>query len=165
MPDYWAYPSVSMGLGPMMGIYQARFWKYLEHRGLKPANGGKIWCYIGDGEMDEPEIYGSINIAVREKLDNIIFVINCNLQRLDGPVRGNGKVVQEHERSFAGSGWEVIKCLWSSEFDDIFKYDEEGALQDRLEEIIDGDYLYLSTLTDAAQKRSLLAGENEKVKQ
>ena len=165
MPDYWAYPSVSMGLGPMMGIYQARFWKYLENRGLKPANGGKIWCYIGDGEMDEPEIYGSINIAVREKLDNIIFVINCNLQRLDGPVRGNGKVIQEHERSFAGSGWEVIKCLWSSEFDDIFLHDEEGYLQDRLEEIPDGDYLYMSTLTDAGQKRALLAGDNIKVRE
>jgi pyruvate dehydrogenase E1 component len=164
MPDFWVYPSVSMGLGPMMGIYQARFWKYLEHRGLKPNNGGKVWCYIGDGEMDEPEIYGCINLAVREKLDNIIFVINCNLQRLDGPVRGNGKVIQEHERSFAGSGWEVIKCLWSSEFDEIFAHDEEGYLQDRLEAILDGDYMYISTLTDADKKRAALAGNDEKAK-
>lgn len=164
MPDFWVYPSVSMGLGPMMGIYQARFWKYLENRGLKPKNGGKVWCYIGDGEMDEPEIYGCINLAVREKLDNIIFIINCNLQRLDGPVRGNGKVIQEHERSFAGSGWEVIKCLWSSEFDDIFAHDEEGYLQDRLETILDGDYMYLSTLTDPAKKRAALAGNDENAK-
>lgn len=164
MPNYWSYPSVSMGLGPMMGIYQARFWKYLENRGLKPKNGGKVWCFIGDGEMDEPEIYGCINLAVREKLDNIIFVINCNLQRLDGPVRGNGKVIQEHERSFAGSGWEVIKCLWSSEFDDIFAHDEEGYLQDRLEEIVDGDYMYMSTLTDPAKKRAALAGNDSNVK-
>ena len=164
MPDFWSYPSVSMGLGPMMGIYQARFWKYLENRGLKPNNGGKIWCYIGDGEMDEPEIYGCINLAVREKLDNIVFVINCNLQRLDGPVRGNGKVIQEHERSFAGSGWEVIKCLWSSEFDDILLHDEEGYLQDRLEAIVDGDYMYMSTLTDPSKKRAALAGDDANVK-
>ncbi len=164
MPDFWVYPSVSMGLGPMMGIYQARFWKYLENRGLKPKNGGKIWCYIGDGEMDEPEIYGCINLAVRENLDNIIFIINCNLQRLDGPVRGNGKVIHEHERSFAGSGWEVIKCLWSSEFDDIFANDENGYLQDRLEQILDGDYMFMSTLTDASKKRAALAGNDEKAK-
>ena len=163
MPNFWDYPSVSMGLGPMMGIYQARFWKYLENRGLKPKTPGKIWCYIGDGEMDEPEIYGCINLAVREKLDNVIFIINCNLQRLDGPVRGNGKVVNEHERSFLGSGWEVIKCLWGSEWDDLLANDTDGALHDRLEQILDGDYQHLATLKTAAEIRAKIAGNNNTV--
>ncbi len=160
MPDFWDYPSVSMGLGPMMGIYQARFWKYLEHRGLKPKTPGKIWCYIGDGEMDEPEIYGCINLAVREKLDNIIFILNCNLQRLDGPVRGNGKVINEHERSFLGSGWEVIKCIWGSEWDELLANDTDGILHDRLEAILDGDFQHMATLKTAAEMRKKIAGDN-----
>jgi pyruvate dehydrogenase E1 component len=161
MPDFWDYPSVSMGLGPMMGLYQARFWKYLENRGLKPKNGGKVWCFIGDGEMDEPEIYGCINLAVREGLDNLIFILNCNLQRLDGPVRGNGKVIQEHERSFLGSGWEVIKVLWAGEWDALFAKDSSGKLMERLENILDGDFQYASTLIekgDAAKLRTLITG-------
>ncbi len=161
MPNFWDYPSVSMGLGPMMGLYQARFWKYLENRGLKPKNGGKVWCYIGDGEMDEPEIYGCINLAVREGLDNLIFILNCNLQRLDGPVRGNGKVIQEHERSFLGSGWEVIKVLWGSEWDELFAKDQTGKLMTRLEAILDGDFQYSSTLVekgDAQKWRDMITG-------
>lgn len=150
MPDYWDFPSVSMGLGSMMGIYQARYQKYLEGRGLKPKNGGKVWCFLGDGEMDEPEIYGTVGLGLREKLDNIIFVINCNLQRLDGPVRGNGKVIQEHERQFLGFGWEVIKVIWGSEWDSVFQKDTNGTLQNRLLEMLDGDFQYLSTLTDIA---------------
>lgn len=117
MPHFWQAPTVSMGLGPMTALYQARFMKYLENRGLKPENGGKVWHFIGDGEIDEPEIYGTIGLASRENLDNVIFVVHCNLQRLDGPVRGNAKVIQEVERQFFGAGWEVIKVLWSSDWE------------------------------------------------
>jgi pyruvate dehydrogenase E1 component len=113
MPAFWQAPTVSMGLGPMTAIYQARFIKYLENRGLKPQNGGKIWHFIGDGEIDEPEIYGTIGVASRENLNNLIFIVHCNLQRLDGPVRGNGKIVQEVERHFHGASWEVIKLVWA----------------------------------------------------
>ncbi len=163
MPDYWDFPSVSMGLGSMMGIYQARYQKYLEGRGLKPKNGGKVWCFLGDGEMDEPEIYGTVGLGLREKLDNIIFVINCNLQRLDGPVRGNGKVIQEHERQFLGFGWEVIKVIWGSEWDAVFVKDINGTLQNRLLEMLDGDFQYISTLTDPAAIRAKIAGDNAEI--
>ncbi len=163
MPDYWDFPSVSMGLGSMMGIYQARYQKYLEGRGLKPKNGGKVWCFLGDGEMDEPEIYGTVGLGLREKLDNIIFVINCNLQRLDGPVRGNGKVIQEHERQFLGFGWEVIKVIWGSEWDAVFTKDTNGTLQNRLLEMLDGDFQYISTLTDPAAIRAKIAGDNAEI--
>ena len=114
MPDFWEFPTVSMGLGPLMAIYQARFVKYLENRGLKPPSDQKVWAFLGDGETDEPEALGSISLAAREKLDNLIFVINCNLQRLDGPVRGNGQIIQELEAVFRGAGWNVIKVLWGS---------------------------------------------------
>ena len=114
MPDFWEYPTVSMGLGPLMAIYQARFNRYLENRGLKPATDAKVWAFLGDGETDEPESLGAITLASREKLDNLIFVINCNLQRLDGPVRGNGQIIQELESAFRGAGWNVIKVLWGS---------------------------------------------------
>ncbi len=114
MPDFWQFPTVSMGLGPLMAIYQARFLRYLHGRGLADTTGRKVWAFCGDGEMDEPESLGAISLAGREKLDNLIFVINCNLQRLDGPVRGNGKIVQELEADFRGAGWNVIKCLWGS---------------------------------------------------
>jgi pyruvate dehydrogenase E1 component len=129
-----------MGLGPMMGIYQARFMKYLEHRGLADTSGRKVWCFLGDGEMDEPESMGAITMPVREKLDNLIFVINCNLQRLDGPVRGNGKIIQELEAAFRGAGWAVIKVLWGSRWDPLLAEDHQGFLHRRMEEAVDGEY-------------------------
>ena len=140
MPDFWEFPTVSMGLGPLMSIYQARFIRYLENRGLKPPSDQKVWAFIGDGETDEPEALGSISLAAREKLDNLVFVINCNLQRLDGPVRGNGQIVQELEAVFRGAGWNVIKVLWGSEWDDLLNRDTEGALVRRMGEIVDGEY-------------------------
>ena len=123
MPDFWEFPTVSMGLGPIMAIYQARFNRYLEDRGLKPKTDAKVWAFLGDGETDEPESLGAITLASREKLDNLIFVINCNLQRLDGPVRGNGQIIQELEAIFRGAGWNVIKCIWGSEWDELLEKD------------------------------------------
>jgi pyruvate dehydrogenase E1 component len=140
MPEFWEFPTVSMGLGPLMSIYQARFIRYLENRGLKDPSDQKVWAFIGDGETDEPEALGSISLAAREKLDNLIFVINCNLQRLDGPVRGNGQIVQELEAVFRGAGWNVIKVLWGSEWDDLLHEDTEGLLVKRMGEIVDGEY-------------------------
>ena len=140
MPDFWEYPTVSMGLGPLMAIYQARFNKYLENRGLKPVSDQKVWAFLGDGETDEPEALGAISLAAREKLDNLIFVINCNLQRLDGPVRGNGQIIQELEAVFRGAGWNVVKCLWGSEWDELLERDHEGLLVRRMGEIVDGEY-------------------------
>ena len=140
MPEFWQAPCASMGLSTPSCIYQARFAKYLERRGLKPENGGKVWAFIGDGESDEPEVLGTINIAARERLDNLIMVVNCNLQRLDGPVRGNGKIVQELERSFRGASWNVIKVIWSGEWDKLFAIDRNGVLQERMERAVDGDY-------------------------
>lgn len=140
MKDFWQFPTVSMGLGPIMAIYQARFMKYLQHRGLLPEEDRKIWCFIGDGETDEPETLGAISLAAREKLDNLIFVINCNLQRLDGPVRGNGKIIQELESNFRGVGWNVIKVLWGSAWDKFIKEDTDGLLRRRFEECLDGEY-------------------------
>ena len=119
MPNFWEFPTVSMGLGPIQAIYQARFIRYLENRGLKTATGGRVWAFMGDGEMDEPESLGSITLASRERLDNLIFVVNCNLQRLDGPVRGNGKIIQELEAIFRGAGWNVIKVVWGSDWDNL----------------------------------------------
>jgi pyruvate dehydrogenase E1 component len=140
LPWLWQMPTASMGLSTPSAIYQARFAKYLESRGLKPDNGGKIWTFIGDGESDEPEVLGTINIASRESLDNLVLVINCNLQRLDGPVRGNGKIIQELERSFRGADWHVIKVIWGGGWDAILARDEHGILQDRMEQAVDGDY-------------------------
>jgi len=140
MPDFWEFPTVSMGLSPLMAIYQARFNRYLEDRGLKPATDAKVWAYLGDGETDEPESLGAITLASREKLDNLIFVINCNLQRLDGPVRGNGQIIQELESAFRGARWNVIKVLWGSEWDPIFERDTEGLLVKRMGELVDGEY-------------------------
>ena len=140
MPDFWESPSVSMGLTPLMAIYQARFNRYLENRGLKPVTDAKVWDFMGDGESDEPESLGAITLAAREKLDNLIFVVNCNLQRLDGPVRGNGQIVQELESAFRGAGWNVIKVLWGSEWDPILERDTEGLLVKRMGEIVDGEY-------------------------
>ena len=140
MPDFWQMPTASMGLSTPSAIYQARFAKYLEKRGLKAPDGGKIWTFIGDGEADEPEVLGTVNIASREGLDNLVLVINCNLQRLDGPVRGNGKIIQELERSFRGADWHVIKVIWGGGWDPILDRDEHGLLQRRMEEAVDGDY-------------------------
>jgi pyruvate dehydrogenase E1 component len=140
MPDFWEFPTVSMGLGPISAIYQARFNRYLEDRGLKPASDAKVWAFLGDGETDEPEALGAITLASREKLDNLIFVINCNLQRLDGPVRGNGQIIQELEAVFRGAGWNVIKCIWGSEWDGLLEKDSEGLLVKRMGEVVDGEY-------------------------
>jgi pyruvate dehydrogenase E1 component len=140
MPDFWQFPTVSMGLGPIMAIYQARFMKYLEDRGLAQTQGRKVWAFLGDGETDEPESLGAIGMAGREHLDNLIFVINCNLQRLDGPVRGNGKIIQELESEFRGSGWNVIKVLWGTHWDTLFARDKKGVLAKRMMEIVDGQY-------------------------
>jgi pyruvate dehydrogenase E1 component len=140
MPDFWEYPTVSMGLSPLMAIYQARFNRYLENRGLKPVTDAKVWAFLGDGETDEPESLGAITLASREKLDNLIFVVNCNLQRLDGPVRGNGQIIQELESAFRGARWNVIKVLWGSEWDPILERDTEGLLVKRMGETVDGEY-------------------------
>src|SRR6195256_6467470 len=140
MPNFWEYPTVSMGLGPLMAIYQARFTRYLEDRGLKPKSDAKVWAFLGDGETDEPETLGAITLPAREKLDNLIFVINCNLQRLDGPVRGNGQIIQELEATFRGAGWNVIKVLWGREWDALLAKDRDGILVKRMGEIVDGEY-------------------------
>ena len=140
MPDFWQFPTVSMGLGPIQAIYQARFMKYLESRGFIPAGKQKVWCFLGDGETDEPESLGAISLAGREKLDNLIFVINCNLQRLDGPVRGNGKIIQELEGNFRGADWNVIKVIWGRLWDPLFAKDADGVMQRRMDEVVDGDY-------------------------
>jgi pyruvate dehydrogenase E1 component len=140
MGDFWQFPTVSMGLGPLQAIYQARFLKYLENRGLIKEEGRKVWAFLGDGEMDEPESIGALSIAAREKLDNLIFVVNCNLQRLDGPVRGNGKIIQELEGLFRGAGWNVIKVIWGSRWDPLFARDQNGLMQKRMQECVDGDY-------------------------
>jgi pyruvate dehydrogenase E1 component len=140
MPDFWQYPSVSMGLAPIMSIYQARFNRYLQSRGLMTAGEPRVWCFVGDGEMDEPEASGALSLAGRENLDNLIWVVNCNLQRLDGPVRGNGKIIQELEAIFRGAGWNVIKVIWGSDWDPLLAADENGLLLKRMEEAVDGDY-------------------------
>jgi len=140
MPDFWQFPTVSMGLGPIMAIYQARFMKYLQDRGIENTDGRKVWCFLGDGETDEPESMGAIGVAAREKLDNLIFVVNCNLQRLDGPVRGNGKIIQELEADFRGAGWNVIKLIWGSYWDPLIARDTDGLLLKLMEETVDGEY-------------------------
>jgi pyruvate dehydrogenase E1 component len=157
MPDFWEFPTVSMGLSPIMGIYQARFNRYLEHRGLKEPSDSKVWVFMGDGETDEPESLGAITLASRERLDNLIFVINCNLQRLDGPVRGNGKIIQELEAAFRGAGWNVIKVIFGSTWDPLFEKDEEGLLVKRLGELVDGQFQKY-TVEDGAYFREHLFG-------
>lgn len=161
LPWFWEMPCASMGLAPVSAIYQARFSRYLTNRGLKPDNGGKVWAFIGDGEMDEPEIIGTINIAAREKLDNVIFVVNCNLQRLDGPVRGNGKIIQELERIFLGAGWNVIKVIWGSEWDALLARDHDGILVKRMDEVLDGDYQRYSVLPGDKVRQHWVQGNAE----
>ncbi|MCZ6887862.1 MAG: pyruvate dehydrogenase (acetyl-transferring), homodimeric type, partial [Gammaproteobacteria bacterium] len=140
MPDYWQFPTVSMGLGPIQAIYQAHIMKYLDSRGLMEMGDRKVWAFLGDGECDEPESLGVLSLAGREKLDNLIFVVNCNLQRLDGPVRGNGKIIQELEGGFRGSGWNVIKVVWGRFWDPLLANDSHGLLQQRMNETVDGEY-------------------------
>lgn len=140
MPDFWQFPTVSMGLGPIMAIYQARFNRYLEHRGLKKVHNQHVWCFLGDGECDEPESLGALTLASREGLDNLIFVINCNLQRLDGPVRGNGKIIQELEAAFRGAGWNCIKVIWGGDWDPLLARDKSGLLIQRMSEVVDGEF-------------------------
>ena len=162
MPGFWEFPTVSMGLGPLMSIYQARFSRYLENRGLKPVSDAKVWAFLGDGETDEPESLGAITLASREKLDNLIFVINCNLQRLDGPVRGNGQIIQELESAFRGAGWNVIKVLWGSEWDPILAQDSEGLLVKRMGEMVDGEYQKL-TVSSGAYVREHFFGSDPRL--
>jgi pyruvate dehydrogenase E1 component len=162
MPDFWEYPTVSMGLSPLMAIYQARFNRYLVNRGLKPATDAKVWAFLGDGETDEPESLGAITLASREKLDNLIFVINCNLQRLDGPVRGNGQIIQELESAFRGARWNVIKVLWGCEWDPILERDTEGLLVKRMGEIVDGEYQKL-VVSSGAYIRQFFFGSDPRL--
>src|SRR5271169_4066666 len=140
MPDFWEFPTVSMGLSPLMAIRSEEHTSELQSRGLKPVTDAKVWAFLGDGETDEPESLGAIGLAAREKLDNLIFVVNCNLQRLDGPVRGNGKIIQDLEAAFRGAGWNVIKVIWGSDWDPLFAADRKGLLLKRMEEAVDGDY-------------------------
>ena len=147
LPSFWQFPTVSMGLGPLTAIYTARFNKYLQNRGLKNAAASTVWAFLGDGELDEPESLGQIALACREKLDNLVFVINCNLQRLDGPVRGNYSIVQETERVFRGGGWNVIKVLWGSEWDIFFEQDTTGAFDKLFSQTVDGEFQAISIAT------------------
>ncbi len=164
MPDFWQYPTVSMGLGPYQAIYQARFMKYLQDRGILNTEGRKVWAFMGDGEMDEPESLGAIALAAREKLDNLIFVVNCNLQRLDGPVRGNGKIIQELEGDFRGAGWNVLKVIWGRYWDPLIAKDRDGLLQKRMMEAVDGEYQNFKA-RDGAYVREHFFGKYPELKQ
>ncbi|MDD2406512.1 MAG: pyruvate dehydrogenase (acetyl-transferring), homodimeric type [Sphaerochaetaceae bacterium] len=159
MPDFWQFPTVSMGLGPMMAMYQARFMKYLEARGLKEVGDRKVWVFMGDGESDEPESLGALSLAAREKLDNLICVVNCNLQRLDGPVRGNGKIIQELEGRFRGAGWNVIKVIWGSEWDEILERDTKGVLLKKLASMVDGEFQTIQARGPAYLREKIFGGD------
>ncbi|MBL8303824.1 MAG: pyruvate dehydrogenase (acetyl-transferring), homodimeric type, partial [Ideonella sp.] len=162
MPEFWQFPTVSMGLGPLMAIYQARFLKYLHARGIANTENRKVWVFCGDGEMDEPESLGAIGLAAREKLDNLIFIVNCNLQRLDGPVRGNGKIIQELEGEFRGCGWNVIKLLWGSYWDPLLARDKEEILRKVMMDTVDGDYQAMKA-NDGAFVRKHFFGQHPKL--
>ena len=162
MPDFWQFPTVSMGLGPLMAIYQARFLKYLHARQIADTAPRKVWAFCGDGEMDEPESMGAIGMAGREMLDNLIFVVNCNLQRLDGPVRGNGKIIQELEADFRGAGWNVIKVIWGPGWDDLLARDKDGILQRVMMETVDGEYQNYKA-KDGAYVRQHFFGKHPKL--
>ena len=162
MPDFWQFPTVSMGLGPLMAIYQARFMKYLQDRGLVNTEGRKVWAFMGDGEMDEPESMGAIGMAGRERLDNLVYVINCNLQRLDGPVRGNGKIIQELESTFRGAGWNVIKVIWGTRWDTLLARDKTGVLRKRMMECVDGEYQTFKA-KDGAYVRKHFFGKSQEL--
>ncbi len=162
MPGLWEFPTVSMGLGPLAAIYQARFDRYLHHRGIADTSGSRVWCFVGDGEMDEPEAQGGLRLAGREGLDNLVFVVNCNLQRLDGPVRGNGKIVQELEALFRGAGWNVIKVLWGREWDDLLARDVEGVLVNKMNEWLDGDSQRMA-ISDGSTIRKQFFGTDQRL--
>ena len=164
MPEFWQFPTVSMGLAPMMAIYQARFMRYLHDRGMLDTGDRKVWAFMGDGEMDEPESLGAISLAGRERLDNLIFVINCNLQRLDGPVRGNGKIIQELEGVFRGAGWNVIKVIWGSYWDPLLARDTKGLLRKRMEEVVDGEYQAYKASLDGGFVREHFFGKYPELK-
>ena len=164
MPDFWQFPTVSMGLGPIMAIYQARFMKYLHDRGIANTENRKVWCFVGDGEVDEPETLGAIGMAARENLDNLLFVVNCNLQRLDGPVRGNGKIIQELESTFRGAGWNVLKVIWGSYWDPLLARDRLGLLRQRMDECVDGDYQTFKA-RDGAYVREQFFGKYPELKE
>jgi pyruvate dehydrogenase E1 component len=163
MADFWEFPTVSMGLGPLAAIYQARFNRYLQHRGIADTSGSRVWCFLGDGECDEPEALGALHVAAREGLDNLTFVVNCNLQRLDGPVRGNGKIIQELESVFRGSGWNVIKVIWAREWDDLLARDVDGVLVNKMNETLDGEYQRLS-VADGAYIRERFFGPDPRLR-
>ncbi|MDA3851296.1 MAG: hypothetical protein PF447_08465 [Spirochaetaceae bacterium] len=164
MPDFWQFPTVSMGLGPIMSIYLARFMKYMDARGLASAEGRHVWAFLGDGETDEPESQGAIALAAREKLNNLIFVINCNLQRLDGPVRGNGKIIQELEGNFKGAGWRVIKVIWGSEWDRILERDKKGILLKKFSQMVDGEFQALRSRDGAYIREKFFGSDPELLK-
>ncbi|HEY3669107.1 MAG TPA: pyruvate dehydrogenase (acetyl-transferring), homodimeric type [Polyangiaceae bacterium] len=157
MPDYWEFPTVSMGLGPIGAIYQARFNRYMENRGLADTSKSHVWCFVGDGETDEPETLGALRIAAGEKLDNLTFIVNCNLQRLDGPVRGNGKIIQDLEAVFRGSGWDVTKVIWGDNWDELFARDKEGVLRDHLNAVVDGEWQRLTTASGETVRKAFFA--------
>ncbi|PYV20135.1 MAG: pyruvate dehydrogenase (acetyl-transferring), homodimeric type [Acidobacteria bacterium] len=163
MPNFWEFPTVSMGLGPITALYQARFNRYLEARGIADTSRSRVWCFVGDGECDEPETLGALFLASREKLDNLIFVVNCNLQRLDGPVRGNGKIIQELEMVFRGAGWNVIKVIWGRQWDDLLRRDVEGVLIKKMNETVDGAYQKFST-SDGAYRREHFFGPDPRLR-
>jgi pyruvate dehydrogenase E1 component len=163
MPDFWQFPTVSMGLGPMAAVYQARFNRYLAARGIADTSGARVWAFLGDGEMDEPESVGALSLAAREGLDNLTFVINCNLQRLDGPVRGNGKIIQELEAVFRGAGWNVIKVIWSREWDDLLARDKDGVLVNKMNETLDGDFQRMA-VSDGATIREQFFGPDPRLR-
>src|SRR6187200_1814945 len=162
MPDFWEYPTVSMGIGPISAIYQARFNRYLHNRGLADTSGSRVWAFLGDGETDEPEALGALNLAAREGLDNLTFVVNCNLQRLDGPVRGNGKIIQELEADFRGAGWNVVKVIWGPGWDELLAKDKEGILQRVMMETVDGEYQNYKA-KDGAYVRKHFFGKHPKL--
>ena len=164
LPEFWQFPTVSMGLGPIMAIYQARFIRYLENRGIKNASDQKVWAFLGDGEVDEPESLGAITLAAREQLDNLVFVVNCNLQRLDGPVRGNGKIIQELEAAFRGAGWNAIKVIWGDDWDPLLKMDKNGLLVKRMQEVPDGQY-QLYSISDGDFIRQDFFGKHPELEQ
>ena len=163
MPEYWEYPTVSMGLGPINSIYQARFNRYLHHRQLDDTSHGRVWCFVGDGETDEPETLGSIHLAGRERLDNLIWVVNCNLQRLDGPVRGNGKIIQDLEAVFRAAGWHVIKVIWGSQWDELLANDVDGVLLDKMNNTVDGEFQRYS-VEDGAYIREQFFGPDPRLR-
>src|SRR5207245_759066 len=163
MPEYWQFPTVSMGLGPLAAVYQARCNRYLHHRGIKDTTSSRVWAFLGDGECDEPESLGALHVAAREGLDNLTFVVNCNLQRLDGPVRGNGKIIPELEAGCRGSGWNVIKVMWAREWDDLLARDVDGVLVNRMGETTDGESQRM-TIADGAYIREHFFGPDPRLR-